>query len=403
MWSIDSGYSGDPVHRRRSTPVALLEFGDDPADAEEPRPPRLPQPARRRRPNDHRGPDRPARRHRDRRSPTPGAEGSPFRRRPRASSGSGDFATALAYAARLHVGASPKARTGPLVDRLATQLAGFAGEPAPPPRQTMDATLLAKVVRFQTANGLSRGRQGRADDLHAAQPRDRRRRAAARRDAPEADARTARHVVHPRCPAPRRRRARARHGAQPAHRSSSARCPSDDEAPPRPRSLIGTIVALAGCGARGCSPGISSAARLGARRRRVDHDAGAGPVAAASACARAADRDRARHDAGVGAQRPPRQRACAGAAADASAAPGRGGAADSENRRRCAPRAGGAGGAGARRGDADGRSPAPPRRRPPSRASIQPGRAARGDPARAAQARLSAAAATAATRRAGWC
>ncbi len=45
--------------------------------------------------------------------------------------------------------------TGPLVDRLATQLAGLAGEPAPPPRQTMDSALRAKVVRFQTANDLS--------------------------------------------------------------------------------------------------------------------------------------------------------------------------------------------------------------------------------------------------------
>ncbi len=45
--------------------------------------------------------------------------------------------------------------TGPLVDRLATQLAGLAGEPAPPPRQTLDGALRAKVVRFQTAHGLS--------------------------------------------------------------------------------------------------------------------------------------------------------------------------------------------------------------------------------------------------------
>ena len=45
--------------------------------------------------------------------------------------------------------------TGPLVDRVATQLAGLAGEPAPPPRQTFDAELRSKVVRFQTANGLS--------------------------------------------------------------------------------------------------------------------------------------------------------------------------------------------------------------------------------------------------------
>jgi general secretion pathway protein A len=38
---------------------------------------------------------------------------------------------------------------------VATQLAGLAGEPAPPPAQTFDAALRTKVVRFQTANGLS--------------------------------------------------------------------------------------------------------------------------------------------------------------------------------------------------------------------------------------------------------
>ena len=54
------------------------------------------------------------------------------------------------YTTALAEGAS-----GPLVDRLATQLAGLAGEPVPPPRQTMDGALRAKVVRFQTANGLS--------------------------------------------------------------------------------------------------------------------------------------------------------------------------------------------------------------------------------------------------------
>jgi len=45
--------------------------------------------------------------------------------------------------------------SGPLVDRLATQLAGLAGEPVPPPRQTMDEALRAKVSRFQTAHGLN--------------------------------------------------------------------------------------------------------------------------------------------------------------------------------------------------------------------------------------------------------
>ncbi len=54
-----------------------------------------------------------------------------------------------------YTGALAEGATGPLVDRLATQLAGLAGEPAPPPQQTMDAALRAKVVRFQTANGLS--------------------------------------------------------------------------------------------------------------------------------------------------------------------------------------------------------------------------------------------------------
>jgi general secretion pathway protein A len=45
--------------------------------------------------------------------------------------------------------------SGPLVDRLATQLAALAGESAPPPRQTMDAALRTKVARFQTAHGLN--------------------------------------------------------------------------------------------------------------------------------------------------------------------------------------------------------------------------------------------------------
>ena len=54
-----------------------------------------------------------------------------------------------------YTGALAEGATGPLVDRLATQLAGLAGEPAPPLHQTMDAALRAKVVRFQTANGLS--------------------------------------------------------------------------------------------------------------------------------------------------------------------------------------------------------------------------------------------------------
>ncbi len=45
--------------------------------------------------------------------------------------------------------------SGPLVDRLATQLATLAGEPAPAPKQTMDAAMRTKVARFQTAHGLN--------------------------------------------------------------------------------------------------------------------------------------------------------------------------------------------------------------------------------------------------------
>ena len=45
--------------------------------------------------------------------------------------------------------------SGPLVDRLATQLASLDDEPAPASPQHMDAALRAKVVRFQTRHGLS--------------------------------------------------------------------------------------------------------------------------------------------------------------------------------------------------------------------------------------------------------
>ncbi len=45
--------------------------------------------------------------------------------------------------------------SGPLVDRLAADLATLAGEAPPEGKQTMDAALRAKVVRFQTSHGLS--------------------------------------------------------------------------------------------------------------------------------------------------------------------------------------------------------------------------------------------------------
>jgi general secretion pathway protein A len=54
------------------------------------------------------------------------------------------------YATAIAAGAS-----GPLVDRLATQLAALAGEPAPADPQSMDAALRAKVSRFQSKHGLT--------------------------------------------------------------------------------------------------------------------------------------------------------------------------------------------------------------------------------------------------------
>ena len=45
--------------------------------------------------------------------------------------------------------------SGPIVDRLAVQLASLAGESAPGGKQTMDAALRSKVARFQSAHGLS--------------------------------------------------------------------------------------------------------------------------------------------------------------------------------------------------------------------------------------------------------
>ena len=45
--------------------------------------------------------------------------------------------------------------SGPLVDRLAAQLASLDGASAPSGRQTMDAALRGKIARFQSAHGLS--------------------------------------------------------------------------------------------------------------------------------------------------------------------------------------------------------------------------------------------------------
>ncbi|MEO7055807.1 MAG: peptidoglycan-binding domain-containing protein [Caldimonas sp.] len=73
---------------------------------------------------------------------------------PLAKAWQGDFGTLWrlpdGYATAIAEGAS-----GPLVDRLATQLATLAGEPAPTGPQSMDAALRAKVSRFQSKHGLN--------------------------------------------------------------------------------------------------------------------------------------------------------------------------------------------------------------------------------------------------------
>ena len=140
------------LRRLRPPAGALLQVRDHPGDAEEPRSSRLPRPARRGRADDERGPDRPARRHRDPAAPTAGRRRS--RSPPWRKLWQGEFGT-LWRTPPGYTGALAEGATGPLVDRLATQLAGLAGEPAPPPRQTLDAALRTKIVRFQTANGLS--------------------------------------------------------------------------------------------------------------------------------------------------------------------------------------------------------------------------------------------------------
>ncbi|HSC63688.1 MAG TPA: AAA family ATPase [Caldimonas sp.] len=65
----------------------------------------------------------------------------------------GEFATAWRLPPG-YVGTIAEGASGPVVDRLATQMAAFAGEPAPPPGQAMDGELLAKVTRFQAAHGV---------------------------------------------------------------------------------------------------------------------------------------------------------------------------------------------------------------------------------------------------------
>jgi general secretion pathway protein A len=60
-----------------------------------------------------------------------------------------------------YVTAIDQGASGPVVDRLAAQLARLDNEPAPEPPQTMDAKLRDRVARFQAAHGLSSvGRAG---------------------------------------------------------------------------------------------------------------------------------------------------------------------------------------------------------------------------------------------------
>ena len=98
LWKVDPG-SGEPCAGRRPPAGALLQVRDHAGDAEEPRSPRLPRPARRGRADDARGPDRPARRHRDPARRRPGAEG--LGRRP-GQALAGRVRHALAHAAGLH-------------------------------------------------------------------------------------------------------------------------------------------------------------------------------------------------------------------------------------------------------------------------------------------------------------
>ncbi|MEO5845589.1 MAG: AAA family ATPase [Caldimonas sp.] len=71
----------------------------------------------------------------------------------------GEFATAWRLPPG-YVSAVAEGASGPVVDRLATQMARFVGEPPPAPGQAMDAQLLAKVGRFQAAHGLPVGKAG---------------------------------------------------------------------------------------------------------------------------------------------------------------------------------------------------------------------------------------------------
>jgi hypothetical protein len=249
----------------------------------------------------------------------------------------GDFATAWrlppGYASVVAEGAS-----GPLVDRLATQMASFAGEPAPAPGQTMDAEMLAKVTKVPGgARPAADGKAG-TDDLHAAEPRHRHRRAPARRrraaltGAPP-------HVVHPRCPSPRRRRARARRGAEPA--VAAAHDHRGRRRARRPRSLVWAVVALAIAVLALLAWNFLGGSRAAGAcaHRRVDLDAGAGPLPALQPAPSAADRGPCRRAAsGGGLRHRPDTDADAGAAADANGPPGRGSAADGQSRCRCAPR-----------------------------------------------------------------
>ena len=133
----------------------------------------------------------------------------------------------------------------------------------------------------------------------------------------------------------RRADAERERGAVPSLQSQQHTIIEDDAAPARPRSLVWAVVALA-VAVLGLLAWnfLAEPRRRRVRHRRVDHDAGAGPVADDSACAGAADRDRAGRAAGGECRATPRDRCRRRRRSRRTATRGRGGAADCENRGR---------------------------------------------------------------------
>ena len=314
---VDAG-SGDPCAGGGAPAGALLKFGATPADGEEPGRPGLVWL------RDDAGRTRPpcssaSTRHRD-----AAAAGDADARRADRRARQG-LARRLRHAWRLPPGYASvvaEGASGPLVDRLATQIASFAGEPAPAPGQTMDAELLAKVSKFQAAHGLTAdGKAGPTTfmQLNRATGIDEPRLAV---DAPP-DRRHAAAMSYI-LDALRRADAERERGAVPSLHSQQHAFTEDDAAP-RPAALAGLGGRRARArGARGCSPGFSSAeprrrrARPSKGRRRRCRPACRLQPAPPTAAVPAVPPE-------VSAAPPPRQRRLRGAASRGTAARGRGG------------------------------------------------------------------------------